>query len=168
MVYSGLYKAKNTNKYKGDHANIVYRSLWEKAVFQWCDKNEKVKSWSSEEIVVPYYYEVDKKYHRYYVDMKIVFEDKTLLVEIKPEKETKPPEGPKKTKRYVVEGLTYVKNMNKWEAANEYARDRGWEFQVWTEKTLQEMKLLTKPVPGKLKSYKPLAPYRKKRRKRYK
>ena len=100
--------------------------------------------------------------------MKIVFDDKILLVEIKPEKETKPPEGPKRTKRYVAEGLTYVKNMNKWEAANEYAKDRGWEFQVWTEKTLQEMKLLTKPVPGKLKTYKPLAPYRKKRRKRYK
>ena len=168
MVYSGLYKAKNINKYNGDHTNIVYRSLWEKAVFQWCDKNAKVKSWSSEEIVVPYYYDVDKKYHKYFVDMKIVFEDKTLLVEIKPEKETVPPVGPKRTKRYVTEGLTYVKNMNKWEAANEYARDRGWEFQVWTEKTLQQMKLLTKPVPGKLKAYKPLPTYRKKRRKRYK
>ena len=168
MVYSGLYKAKNTTKYKGDNTNIVYRSLWEKAVFQWCDKNPKVKQWSSEETIIPYYYEVDKKYHRYFVDMKIVFDDKILLVEIKPEKETKPPEGPKRTKRYVAEGLTYVKNMNKWEAANEYAKDRGWEFQVWTEKTLQEMKLLTKPVPGKLKTYKPLAPYRKKRRKRYK
>ena len=168
MVYSGLYKAKNVTKYKGDHTNIIYRSLWEKAVFQWCDKNPKVKQWSSEETIIPYYYEVDKKYHRYFVDMKIVFDDKILLVEIKPEKETKPPEGPKRTKRYVAEGLTYVKNMNKWEAANEYAKDRGWEFQVWTEKTLQEMKLLTKPVPGKLKTYKPLAPYRKKRRKRYK
>jgi hypothetical protein len=168
MVYSGLYKAKNVTKYKGDHTNIIYRSLWEKAVFQWCDKNPKVKQWSSEETIIPYYYEVDKKYHRYFVDMKIVFDNKILLVEIKPEKETKPPEGPKRTKKYVAEGLTYVKNMNKWEAANEYAKDRGWEFQVWTEKTLQEMKLLTKPVPGKLKTYKPLAPYRKKRRKRYK
>ena len=168
MVYSGLYKAKNISKYKGDHTNIIYRSLWEKAVFQWCDKNPKVKGWSSEEIVVPYYYDVDKKYHKYYVDVKIVFEDKTLLVEIKPEKETVPPVGAKRTKRYITEGLTYVKNMNKWEAADSYAKDRGWEFQVWTEKTLQEMKLLSKPVPGNLKSYKPLPTYRKKRRKRYK
>lgn len=168
MVYSGLYKAKNVSKYKGDHTNIIYRSLWEKAVFQWCDKNPKVKGWSSEEIVVPYYYDVDKKYHKYYVDVKIVFEDKTLLVEIKPEKETVPPVGAKRTKKYITEGLTYVKNMNKWEAADSYAKDRGWEFQVWTEKTLQEMKLLSKPVPGKLKSYKPLPTYRKKRRKRYK
>ena len=65
MVYSGLYKAKNTAKSRGDHTNIVYRSLWEKAVFQWCDKNDKVKSLSSEEIIVPYYYEVEKKYQRY-------------------------------------------------------------------------------------------------------
>ena len=58
--------------------------------------------------------------------------------------------------------------MNKWEAAEDYCKDRGWEFQIWTEKTLQEMKLLQKPVPGKLKKLKPLAPYCKKRRKRYK
>ena len=166
MVYSGLYKAKNTTKYKGDHTNIVYRSLWEKAVFQWCDKNPKVKGWSSEEIVVPYYYDVDKKYHKYYVDVKIVFEDKTLLVEIKPEKETVPPVGAKRTKRYITEGLTYVKNMNKWEAADSYAKDRGWEFQVWTEKTLQEMKLMKKPVPGKLKSLPKLKPFRRKKRRK--
>ena len=168
MVYSGLYKVKNRQKYKGDASKVVYRSLWEKAVFQWCDNNPKVRNWSSEEVIVPYFYEVDKKYHRYFVDMKIVFDDKTLLVEIKPEKETRPPEGKRKTKQYISEGLTYIKNMNKWEAANEFAKDRGWEFQIWTEKTLQEMKLLQKPVPGKLKKLKPLAPYRKKRRKRYK
>ena len=82
MVYSGLYKVKNRQKYKGDASKVVYRSLWEKAVFQWCDNNPKVRNWSSEEVIVPYFYEVDKKYHRYFVDMKIVFDDKTLLVEI--------------------------------------------------------------------------------------
>ena len=167
MAYSGRYTIKNASKYKGDANNIIYRSLWEKAVFQWCDKNPKVKQWSSEEIVIPYYYEVDKKYHRYFVDMKIVFEDKTILVEIKPEKETLPPTGPRRTRQYVAEGLSYIKNMNKWEAANEFAKDRGWEFQIWTEKTLQEMKLMQKPVPGKLKgTYKPLKQFRRKKRKK--
>ncbi len=165
MAYSGRYQVKNPKKYKGDFTNVVYRSLWERNVFRWCDDNPKVKGWSSEEIVVPYYYDVDKRYHKYFVDLKIVMEDKTLLVEIKPEKETAPPTGQKRTKRYINESLTYIKNMNKWEAANEYAKDRGWEFQVWTEKTLQEMKLLTKPVPGKLKKLKPLKPYRKKSKK---
>ena len=168
MAYSGRYIVNNTKKYKGDFTQVVYRSLWERNVFKWCDENPKVKAWSSEEVVIPYYYEVDKKYHRYFVDLKIVTEEKAILVEIKPEKETVPPVGEKRTKQYINEGLTYIKNMNKWEAAEDYCKDRGWEFQIWTEKTLQEMKLLQKPVPGKLKKLKPLAPYRKKRRKRYK
>lgn len=166
MAYSGRYTIKNASKYKGDANNVIYRSLWEKAVFQWCDNNDKVKRWGSEEVVIPYYYDVDKRYHKYYVDLKIIFKEKTILVEIKPEKETVPPTGEKRTKRYITEGLTYVKNMNKWEAANEYAQDRGWEFHVWTEKTLQEMKLLHKPVPGKLKKYTPMKPFRKKRKKK--
>ena len=166
MAYSGYYKVKNIKKYKGDYTKVVYRSLWEKSVFSWCDSNPKVKSWSSEEVIVPYYYEADKRYHRYFPDLKIVFEDRTLLVEIKPEKETVPPTGPKRTRKYINEGFTYIKNMNKWKAANEYCKDRGWEFQIWTEKTLQEMKLLTKPVPGKLKKLKPLQPFRRKRRKK--
>ena len=166
MAYSGRYQVKNPKKYLGDPTQVVYRSLWERAVFQWCDANPKVKGWSSEEVVVPYYYEIDKKYHRYYVDLKIVTEEKTILVEIKPHKETEPPAGERRTKKYINESLTYVKNMNKWEAANEYAKDRGCEFQILTEQTLQEMKLLTKPVPGKLKPLKPLKPYRKKRKKK--
>ena len=139
--------------------------MWERNVFKWCDENPNVKQWVSEEIVIPYYYEADKRYHRYYPDIKIVFEDKTLLVEIKPESQTAPPTGPKRTKRYIAEGFTYVKNMNKWKAANAYCKDRGWEFQIWTEKTLKEMGLLAKGMPGKLKPLKRLRPYRRKRKK---
>ena len=167
MAYSGRYKVININKYKGDFTKVVYRSLWEKYVFQWCDNNTNVKEWSSEEVVIPYYYDVDKKYHRYFVDLKIVTKEKTILVEIKPAKETEPPIGEKRTKKYINEGLTYIKNMNKWEAANEYAKDRGWEFQIWTEKTLQEMNLLPKPMPGKIKKpLKKLAPYKRKKSKK--
>jgi len=165
MAYSGKYKVVNTHKYKGDFNNVIYRSHWEKMVFQWCDNNQAVKEWSSEETVIPYYYDVDKKYHRYFVDLKIVMKEKTILVEIKPEKETVPPVGEKRTKRYINEGLTYIKNMNKWEAANEYAKDRGWEFQIWTEKTLQEMKLLPKSMPGKIKKpLKRMAPFKRKKK----
>ena len=167
MAYSGRYKVTNPKKYKGDFTNVVYRSLWEKYVFQWCDMNPDVKQWNSEETVIPYYYEVDKRYHRYFVDLKIVMKEKTILVEIKPEKETAPPTGEKRTKRYINESLTYIKNMNKWEAANEYPKDRGWEFQIWTEKTLQEMKLLPKSMPGKIKKpLKRLPPYSRKKRKK--
>lgn len=164
MAYSGKYRVKNRSKYSGDADNVVYRSGWELHAFNWCDMNPNIKKWSSEEVVIPYRWDVDKRMHRYFMDLKISFKDgRTILVEIKPEKETSPPKKPDKSKRYIGEAMTYVKNMNKWEAANNYAKDRGWEFQIWTEKTLTEMGIL-KPVSkkGSLKPLKPLKPFRKK------
>lgn len=166
MAYSGKYQVKNKRKYKGDSTSVVYRSHWEKMCFLWCDRHDQIVEWSSEEIVIPYYWEVDKKYHRYFVDLKIKFNTgETILVEVKPAKETEPPKKPDKSKRYISEAMTYVKNMNKWEAANEYANDRGWKFQIWTEHTLQSMGIMPK-VTGKLKPLKPLKPYRKRAKKR--
>lgn len=161
-TYKGKYKVKNPKKYSGDYSNVIYRSLWERNAFRWCDENSSIKTWSSEEVVIPYYYEVDKKYHRYYMDLKIVLESgKTVLVEIKPFHQTKPPTGQRRTKRYINEGLTYIKNQNKWEAAAEYAADRGWDFQIWTEKELEKMGIL----PKSTKPLKPLKPFTKKKNK---
>jgi hypothetical protein len=109
MAHSGHYKVANPAKYKGDFTNVVYRSLWELYCFQWCDTSSSVKEWVSEEIVIPYFYEVDKKYHRYFIDLKITLTDNTvILVEIKPEKETAAPKRPDKSKRYITEALTDV------------------------------------------------------------
>lgn len=159
MAYSGKFKPKNPKKYKGDFTNIVFRSMWEKYCFKWCDENADVKSWSSEETVIPYLYEVDKKYHRYFMDLKITFKSgQTILVEIKPSSQTVPPKYPgRKTKRYINEGLTYVKNQNKWKAAQRFAKDRGYGFQIWTEHTLDKMGIMPK-------SSKPLKPYTRKKR----
>ena len=44
--------------------------------------------------------------------------------------------------------------MNKWKAANNFAKDRGWQFQVWTEDTLEEMGIMQKWK--KMKKLKPL------------
>jgi hypothetical protein len=156
-TYQGIYKIKNPSKYDGDPTKVVFRSMWERHCFKWCDENPNIKGWSSEETVVPYFYDVDKKYHRYFVDLKITFnEGRTILVEIKPEKQTNVPKktGTRNTQRYVNEAMTYVKNMNKWEAATTFAKDRGWEFQIWTEKTLQEMGIM--PNQRKLKPLKPI------------
>lgn len=156
MTYQGKYKVKNTEKYQGDSSNVIYRSMWEKHAFKWCDENVNVKNWSSEEIVIPYIYDVDQRYHRYFIDLKIVFENNsTLLVEIKPAKELSPPISARRTKRYITEGLTYVKNQNKWEAAKRFAENKGWNFQIWTEKELEVLGILPK-------SLKKLTPYRKK------
>ena len=161
-TYSGKFNPKNPRKYRGDYTKIIYRSMWERHCFRWCDEQTDVVSWSSEEVVVPYLYEVDKKYHRYFVDLKVTFKNgKTLLIEIKPDVQTRPPKNPgKKTKRYITEGLAYVKNMNKWKAAKSYAADHKWEFQIWTEHTLQQMGIMPKP-PKKMKPL-PLKNLRKK------
>lgn len=156
MAYSGIYKVKNRSKYKGDPDKVVYRSHWEKLTFMWCDNNTSIRKWCSEEVVIPYFYDVDKRYHRYFVDLLIHFEDRTVLVEIKPKKETAPPKNRgKKSPQYLQESLTYVKNVNKWKAAKEYASDRGWVFEIWTEDVLQEMGIMKKNLKP-IKKLKPL------------
>ncbi len=141
MSYKGKWRPKNREKYEGDPTRITYRSLWERQAFKWCDQNPSIRSWSSESVVVPYRLMTDGKMHRYFVDLKITFTNgKTVLVEIKPKKQTKPPKKPtRKTRRHLKEVRTYAMNISKWSFAEEYAKDRGWEFQVWTEDTLKDL-----------------------------
>lgn len=121
-------------KYVGDPTNIVMRSSWETRFAIWCDKNPQILKWSSEETIIPYMSPVDGKPHRYFVDFKIqTVNNKTYLVEIKPKKETEPPQGKKKTKRFLQEATTYLVNQAKWESAKRFAKTRGWEFIVITE-----------------------------------
>lgn len=139
-TYKGFYRVKNPAKYEGDFKNVVYRSHWEMQVFRWCDSNDQVLKWSSEEIVVPYWYPLDKKYHRYFVDVKFTTKEGTFLVEIKPKSQTVPPKKPsRQTKRYLEEARTYVKNQCKWKAADEFAKDKGWQFVIWTEDTIKSL-----------------------------
>lgn len=146
-TYKGKYRVKNIKKYEGDPTKCIFRSLWERQAFRWLDEHPKVIKWSSEEVIVPYKCKTDGKMHRYYTDLKIKLDDgKTYIIEIKPESQTKEPKvRSRKTKKYINEVLTYVKNQSKWEAAKEYCDNRGWVFQVWTETTLKSfgIKLLT-------------------------
>lgn len=163
-THQGKYKIKNRAKYKGNPDNVMYRSGWELYAFIWCDTQDRILEWSSEEVVIPYFYDVDKKYHRYFMDLKIKTTDGVLLVEIKPSVQTAPPKFTgKKTKRYINEGMSYVKNMNKWTAAESYAKDRGWKFAIWTEKELTSMGIMPKQ-PKKLKPLKPLPKMKKTKR----
>jgi len=147
MSYHGRYSVKNPSKYDGDSSRVCFRSLWERQTFRWLDENPDILKWSSEEVIIPYICKTDGRPHRYFVDLKLTFKDgRVFLIEIKPKKETKIPIQPKKkSRRYVTEVLTYVKNQSKWEAATEFANNRGYEFQVWTEDTLKNLgiRLLT-------------------------
>ena len=137
-----LWTPKFPEKYVGDHTNIVARSSWEIKFMNWCDNNTSIVRWNSEETRIPYICATDNRPHTYFVDFRIEVinkykQQKTYIVEIKPECQTIPPiyKG-KQTKRYLTESMTFLKNQSKWKAATNYARDRGWEFIVLTEKHL--------------------------------
>jgi len=139
MAYSGKYQPSFPKKYKGDPTNIIYRSLWERKFTRYCDLNENILEWGSEEIIVPYRSPVDRRVHRYFPDFYIKIKEsnniiKKYLIEIKPKKQTVPPKKPQRqTKGYLREAYEYAKNQSKWAAAREYCADRGWEFKVITE-----------------------------------
>lgn len=139
MYHKRKYTPINPEKYTGDPTNIIMRSSWETKFARWCDTNPSILKWNSEETIVPYVCPTDNKWHRYFIDFRIQLRDKsgilrTYLVEIKPSKQTIPPEIPsRKTKRFLIEAATYVKNQAKWKAAEQYAKDRGWEFIILTE-----------------------------------
>ena len=138
MFHKRKYTPIFPEKYTGDPTNIIMRSSWETMFASWCDKNPSVVKWSSEETIIPYRCPTDNHIHRYFVDFKItVNTGKTYLVEVKPYKQTQLPEYPgKRTQRYLIEYLTFMKNQAKWEAATNYAKDRGWEFKIITEHEL--------------------------------
>ena len=141
MAYKGKFIPKNRSKYKGNSANITYRSSWEQTFMRYCDKRKDIVEWSSEEIVIPYLCPTDRKKHRYfpdfYVKMKnIKGQTKEYIIEVKPLKETKPPKKKSHSRQYLYEMFTYTKNQAKWEAAKLFCSKRNWEFKVITEKTL--------------------------------
>lgn len=140
--YKGKYRVRYPLKYKGDIQDIIYRSSWELKFMKWCDLNPNVMEWGSETVVIPYYSPVDKRIHRYFVDFYIKVKESNnritkYLIEIKPEKFTKPPSKPdRKSKKFLEEVLQYGINQAKWESANEFCLDRGMKFLVLTEKDL--------------------------------
>ena len=146
MLYKGTYKGKyrvvNPSKYRGDTHQVIYRSGWELKYMKWCDTNPAVLEWGSETTIIPYKSPVDNRIHRYFCDFYVKIQAKDgritkYLIEIKPEKYTKPPEIPKrKTKRFIEEVFQYGTNQAKWKAANEYCEDRGMKFLVLTEHDL--------------------------------
>jgi hypothetical protein len=139
MAYSGKFKPQNPDKYIGDHTKIIYRSSWECKVMSWLDKNPDIVSWASEELIIQYISPVDGKWHRYFPDFLVKSKTKdgsfkTILIEVKPKKQTKEPEKKKRiTKQYITEVTTWGVNQAKWKAAEVYCRERNWEFRLMTE-----------------------------------
>ena len=140
MTYKGRYFPTNPKKYKGNPNQIVYRSLWERKVMVYCDKNDAIIEWGSEEVIVPYLSRMDGRIHRYFPDfyMKVRQADgstKKFIIEVKPKSQCKQPvKNPKRrTTKWFNEVKTFAINQAKWKSAREFCEDKGMEFKIFTE-----------------------------------
>jgi hypothetical protein len=140
--HQGRFNPRNPEKYKGDVRNIIYRSSWELKFLQWCDRNENILEYGSEEFFIPYLDPTTNKVRRYFPDAYVKIQEangkiKKYIVEIKPLRQTQPPvAGKKKKQTLITEARTYEKNIAKWEAARQWCDDRMLEFKIITEKDL--------------------------------
>ena len=76
MSYKGIYRPSYPKKYKGDQRNIIYRSLWERKFMNYCDLNENILEWASEEFFIPYHDPTTNRVRRYFPDFFIKYKDK--------------------------------------------------------------------------------------------
>ena len=138
-LVQGTYDVKNKDKYVGTK-NPRYLSSYELQFFLWADNNKNILKWGAESVIVPYYDPVREKKRRYIVDVYIKYQTKSgsireEIIEIKPMSQTQPPVKGKRKAQHVFESeqQTYITNLAKWEAAKQYAQERGWKFRVITE-----------------------------------
>lgn len=138
-----FFRPTNPLKYMGNVDNIVYRSSYERKAFIWADTSPAVIKWASEEIAIKYFDPTTNKTRRYFPDMLIEVVNqngstKRYLCEIKPARQTRPPnQSPKKkTRTWLNECTTYEKNVAKWNAAKLFCESNGLEFMLLTEKEL--------------------------------
>lgn len=143
----GYFNPLNPQKYVGDPGKIIFRSSWEKKFATFCDLNEKVLAWSSETIQIPYQNPVEGGTKTYNIDfyLKIRKEDgsiKEYIAEVKPSKKLNKPQltgsriNEKRMNAHIVQMKEYAINMHKFQAAQEWARARGWDFIIITENFL--------------------------------
>lgn len=141
MSYKSKYKPINPQKYIGNLNQIICRSNWERKVCKFLDINENVVSWSSEELSIPYYSPIDKKWHKYFPDFVCSIKNKNnktqnYVIEVKPKKQTLEPKISKNKKKYLNEMKTFTINTCKWKAANDFCEKNGWKFKILTEKEI--------------------------------
>ena len=140
MAYKGKYIPINPKKYVANSSQIIYRSLWERKLMVYCDRNDNIKEWGREEVIVPYRAPRDGKMHRYFPDfyMKVKQTNgthKKFIIEVKPKAQCKEPtKTPKrKTRKWYKEVQTWGINQAKWKSATDYCENRGMEFKILTE-----------------------------------
>jgi len=143
MAYRNKFFPKNISKYIGDPTKIVCRSLWERKFCKYLDENKNILRWAFEKIQIPYESPIDRQLHHYIPDFILEKKDKnndvtTVLVEIKPLKQTKMPvltESMSK-KTFSKNMQTYLINEAKWKAAKLFCEKNNIKFMILTEKEI--------------------------------
>jgi DNA-directed RNA polymerase subunit RPC12/RpoP len=102
--------------------SILYRSGYEKTVYELLDQDAEVAAFYAEPFKVPYNF--GGKWLDYIPDIKIQYTDGRVDVwEVKPANQT-----------------GYIQNKAKWSAMNEYAKKMGWDFTVITEVGINKLR----------------------------
>lgn len=155
------YTPINPNKYIGDSSKIYYRSSWEKKFMQFLEQSPKIRRWASEEIIIAYFLESDRKWHRYYPDFYVEFQTgNKFIIEIKPfSQRTFIP-----TKRINRDQqLKYLQNQTKWHFANTFAKENGMIFLVFDEYDLRilglNIPITSTKIPKQKQLYEQTSPY---------
>jgi len=148
----GIYKPINPHKCINckEGKPVEFRSKLEFEYMHLIDKSDKVISWGSEYVWVPYAHPFKNRVSQYWTDFIINTEDfGILVVEIKPDKEIKAivenkrPKmtGRKKKKTFLYETKMFEINKAKWIAARDYCEKKGWKFIQLSEKDLKSVKI---------------------------
>jgi hypothetical protein len=161
--YQGTFVPKHPEKclnynrklYPDKVLPITYRSSWEQILCNFCDMEVYVLAWGSEVVEIPYYSQIDQKTHRYVLDFLIILRNKRgelkkWAVEVKPDNQAAyldkmgnviyPPAPKRKTQKAMArwqEKCQVIRRIaEKWDAAKEWTKRRGFEFCVKTEKEI--------------------------------
>ena len=104
---------------------IIYRSGLEYQFICFCENNPKIKRWASEPIGIKYSCRLDGKEHDYYPDYVIETSDGSkIIIEVKPYSQTiKPSDADSKWAKE-----SWIKNCDKWKAADQFAKDNNAKF----------------------------------------
>ena len=134
-----FFKMKNPEKYVGNNKPL-YRSSWELAVMQMCDKNPAIQQWASESIKIPYRDPLTGKHTVYVPDFFVMYVDKNQkqhaeIWEVKPAKHT----FLESVGKNPYDQANYVRNMAKWQVARQWAKKAGVTFRILTEHDIFHM-----------------------------
>ena len=150
----GLYIPKYKDKIikLNNQGGLFYRSGLEQKFMIYLDNNENIVHWNTELIKIPYMKnawnnkltEMNVSEHTYYPDFYYELKRKDgsiqkVVAEVKPYKDTKPPQlkqnpNTQQLKNFEYSLKEYAKNLDKWKYCIDWCEKKGFAFIIITDK----------------------------------